>query len=337
MKKIVNHVGFVLDSSGSMDVYKNAVVKAFNESAEAVRSNALKEKQVTTVSMWTFGEFDSRDGVKEKFFNRPVTELDALTTYGYQPYGQTPLYDAVRTAISTLRHLDRPNADTSFLLLVKTDGAENASRTRIGELVSLMREVNATDRWTIAFLLPPGAKAQFCRQTGIPEGNVREWEGSDRGIREATVATTQGISSYYASRSAGHTATKSFYSDLSGVKPTQVKRALDDIADNVKIFTVAAEVDISEFVEKKTRKPYRKGSAFYQLTKPELIQETKELLVMEKGKSAVYGGEDARSVLGIPEGRVKIKPGNHANYDLFVQSTSSNRKLVRGTKLVVRA
>jgi hypothetical protein len=28
---------------------------------------------------------------------------------------------------------------------------------------------------------------------------------------------------------------------------------------------------------------------------------------------------------------VKVAPGNHANYNLFVLSTSTNRKLVRGT------
>jgi hypothetical protein len=57
---------------------------------------------------------------------------------------------------------------------------------------------------------------------------------------------------------------------------------------------------------------------------------------MEKGSKAIYGGNAARSLIGLPYGaEAKVEPGNHANYDIFVQSTSTNRKLVRGTKLLV--
>ena len=85
-----------------------------------------------------------------------------------------------------------------------------------------------------------------------------------------------------------------------------------------------------------SKKPYRKGAAFYELTKREEIQENKELLVMEIGKSAVYGGADAREVLGLPETRCKVTPGNHSQWKIFVQSGSFNRRLVRGTSVLYR-
>lgn len=56
---------------------------------------------------------------------------------------------------------------------------------------------------------------------------------------------------------------------------------------------------------------------------------------MEKGKTPVYSGEWVRETLGLPKfGEVKVEPGNHGNWDIYVQSASTNRKLVRGTKLV---
>jgi hypothetical protein len=59
---------------------------------------------------------------------------------------------------------------------------------------------------------------------------------------------------------------------------------------------------------------------------------------MVKGQKAVYMGEDARRMLGLPtSGVAKVRPGNHSSFDVFVQSTSLNRKLVRGTKLLVTA
>jgi len=99
---------------------------------------------------------------------------------------------------------------------------------------------------------------------------------------------------------------------------------------------VPRETEIREFVVEKLGQ-YRVGDAFYQLTKKEMVQTQKALLLMEKGKGAIYGGPEARDLIGLPTGvNAKVEPGNHANYDIFVQSTSTNRKLVRGTKLLVR-
>lgn len=86
-----------------------------------------------------------------------------------------------------------------------------------------------------------------------------------------------------------------------------------------------------------TSGPYVKGCAFYQLTKPELVQKHKDLMVKEKTGRVLYGGQEVRKVLGLPEFQDgKVTPGNHANYDVFVQSTANNRKLVRGTTVMVR-
>lgn len=252
-----NHVAIVLDSSGSMASYAHAVVTSFNSSVDAIRSAALKEKQTTSVSFWTFGELGK--GICRKFFHKPVDTLKPLAHHEYRPHGNTPLFDAVAETINELSEL--PDADdkkTSFLVLVKTDEAENGSvRYTASTLCNLMRKVNATDRWTIAFLVPPGAKRNFCAQFDFPEGNVREWEGTTRGVENASRATASGVGRYFATRSAGIGSTKSFYSDLSDVKPSTVRRSLDDIAGDVKVWNVPAEIGISEFVENRSKRPYR--------------------------------------------------------------------------------
>lgn len=80
-----------------------------------------------------------------------------------------------------------------------------------------------------------------------------------------------------------------------------------------------------------------KGAAFYQLTKAEKnVQSWKYILIRRKGSGEVYAGrEDVRRMLGLPVGvDVGVNPGNHGDYDIFVQSASVNRKLVRGTDVV---
>jgi hypothetical protein len=126
---------------------------------------------------------------------------------------------------------------------------------------------------------------------------------------------------------------------LSGVKVKDLKAALTDIQKECAVYDVLSECELGEFVARKTKVPYhpRDGKAFYQLTKKEKIQPTKEVLVMEKGKKAIYSGNEARTMVGLHHNALDhCTPGNHANYDIFIQSTSSNRLLVRGSKLIYR-
>jgi len=108
-------------------------------------------------------------------------------------------------------------------------------------------------------------------------------------------------------------------------------------ATTFKIFTVNQEEEIRPFVEGKTKKPYVQGSAYYLLTKREKIQEGKELLLQDRATTQVFGdSQRIRQQLGLPTaGDIRVNPGNHANWNLFVQSTSVNRKLVRGSKVLV--
>jgi len=46
--------------------------------------------------------------------------------------------------------------------------------------------------------------------------------------------------------------------------------------------------------------------------------------------------EDAASQMhpGFRRGTIKLAPGDHGNFEIFIQSTSNNRKLLAGTKCV---
>jgi hypothetical protein len=91
---------------------------------------------------------------------------------------------------------------------------------------------------------------------------------------------------------------------------------------------------IREFCEE-TFGEYRIGSAYYQLTKPEKLQETKKICIKHLKSGKTYTGSYARTVLGLPSyGEVKIAPKDHGQYEIFIQSTSVNRKLIGDTRLL---
>jgi hypothetical protein len=81
---------------------------------------------------------------------------------------------------------------------------------------------------------------------------------------------------------------------------------------------------------------YAIGHGYYQLTKTETIQPRKQIVIREKQTNKVYGGDAARDILGLPRGTaIRVKPNANPSYDVFVQSTSVNRKVLKGTDLIV--
>lgn len=334
MSDLKNYVSLVLDRSGSMSNIKNDVVDSFNAVVQRIRDRA--EDQDTRVSFYTFA-----DNVREEFFDRAPTSLPRLTGSDYRPNGQTSLLDAIGDAITALSaQRDAKNSNVSFLVIVLTDGYENNSdRFSQERLRALIADKQNTDRWTFVFQVPPGSTSRFVEAYGVPRGNVREWEATSSGTIETTSRTLSGIDSYYGARSMGMKSVQSFYvqPNLANLSPAKVKRTLTDISRQFDKLSVREPAVIKEFVEERTSRVYQTGSAYYQLTKSEKVQAGKQLLLQERGKSAVWGGHEARELIGLPVGvAAEVIPGNHANYDIFVQSTSVNRKLVPGTSLLVQ-
>jgi hypothetical protein len=331
------HVAILLDKSGSMGSFdKGAILAAFNERAEAVRDLAGQDGQEATVSLFLFDNI-----VRPVFVGQGVRFLKTLGPADYYPGGGTALMDTVNEAVETLDDLPRAaEDDTSFLLMVITDGEDVSSRMGATQFKKLIQACEDDGRWTVVFSMPKGYADRFSRDYGVPRGNCREWEQSTVGLQEDTYVTRGALAGYFQGRGQGMKKSTTFYvdTDLSKVTTRQVKRTLVDLSGRFRAFTVGAEADIQSFVVARTMKPYVVGSTYYQLTKPEKVQPNKNVVIMEKGKPAVYGGDEARDLIGLPTDGVshaKVTPGNHANYDIFVQSTSTNRKLVRGTKVLV--
>ena len=59
------------------------------------------------------------------------------------------------------------------------------------------------------------------------------------------------------------------------------------------------------------------------------------IVFQDKLNGKVYSGVNARAMLALPDQEVKVNPASHNAFDIFVQSTSTNRKLIKGTKLLV--
>lgn len=325
---------FVLDESGSMARIRGETIKALNEYLETIREST--KGQDVFIRVTTFGG-PYVGPTKELMPMTAIEKVKPVDPNSYNPSGGTPLFDAVGEATEHLSGLfDAGKENVAFLLITVTDGGENQSVKFTGKKIQTAIEKNQkTDRWTYAFLCPPGGARELTR-FGIHPGNVKEWEATTKGVTESSIATRSAMGTYFTGRSMGVTSTQTFYTDLSKVSKADLKE-LDDITSNVKLWEVKDEAIIREFVESKLKgSPMLKGSAFYQLMKTEKnVQDYKKIALVEKKTKKVLFGDKVRSFLGLPQyGDVKVEPGNHGDFDVFVQSTSTNRKLPRGSKVL---
>ena len=332
---IKQYIGISRDHSASMSTIASAAMKDYNLNIQSVKSASNDHNIDTIVSVVKCGIGPGRGRVEREIVNSNVARLEPLSSYPANG-NSTPLFDSILELIDLLSKVpDFDDPDVSFLVMAITDGQENVAIHKGTELGRRIRELQGTDKWTFAFRVPRGYTRELER-LGIPSGNILEWDQTQAGMAASTMATTQAFTQYYAQRKSGVRSTRGFYSDLSQVSTADLKATLQDISKEVSITSVSSDCEIMDAVHKNTTFSYRKGCAFYELTKHEkVVQDYKKICIQDKRSGKVYAGAAARNLMGLPHsGNISLSPGDHSEYKVFIQSTSTNRKLKVGTSLL---
>lgn len=324
-----NYIGFVNDHSGSMASLKKAAIKDYNAMISAVKDAANREMLDTVVStvgigLGGFKNIDRQVVISNPHVLKPVTSW--ITN------SNTPLYDGIGDIIELFLSLpDYNSPDVSFLVSITTDGEEYGSKKYTASSIkNLICEMQKTGRWTFVFRVPAGGRA-YVNNLGVPAENIQEWETTQDGMDKATKVTQQAMDSYFTARSAGAKSSTTFYADANKVDTS----ALTDISKETSLYVVPdvdMGIEIRPFILRH-RMEYLKGAAFYQLTKTESrVSHTKLIAIRERATGKVFSGKEARQMIGLPTDKnARLHPGDHGEYDLFIQSESVNRKLVAGT------
>ena len=199
----------ILDKSGSMSTIRNEIVDAFNQQVETIKANS--HDMETSVSLVTFNtEVD-----KPKIWNESELSLKEITLNDYYPKGMTALYDAIGMTIDKLTKVEDINDPlTSFLLIVLTDGEENASKNyNYRQIAEKIKKVQDTNKWTVTFIGANQDMNELSNQLNIPKGNVTSFDATSKGTQQAGFTVSMGLTSYYNSRRSGETMTHKFYED----------------------------------------------------------------------------------------------------------------------------
>jgi len=330
IQQYTNHIGFVVDRSGSMSHLSRRVVEVFDAQIQHLRRRSIELNQETRVSVYLF------DNVVEcVVFDMDVMRDISLAKL-YSVRGATALMDATGQSIEDMRKIPELYSDHAFLLYALTDGEENQSaRYTAARLNSTINKL--PDNWTVACLVPDVRGKHEAKKFGFPEGNIEIWSTTVIGLETAGKSMTNATDAFMTNRAKGIRGTKSLFKmDTSTIKLTDIQSKLEEMKKNdYTIYSVDQTSQIRTFVETKSGEIYVKGSAYYQLEKPETVQAGKNVAIRHKKTKKVYSGGNARKVLGLPDYEVRVAAEDHGDWDIFIQSTSVNRKLNVGTEVMV--
>lgn len=333
VNNIINHIVLVLDASSSMQPFANELIKVADKQIGYLARRSTELDQETRITVYAFSSRDyfGAPDIQCLIYDKDVLRMPSIAGL-YKASGATPLIDATLLALNDLALTPEIYGQHSFLMYVLTDGEENTSRSHPDELGRKI--AGLPDNWTIATFVPNQTGVFEAKRFGFPKENIAVWDStSAAGINEAGERIRQTTETFMQNRTKGIRGSRNLFS-LDTPSISKVDQTLNSLNyGQFRLLDVPCTGRIDEFVESNLGRPYKLGEAYYQLMKKETIQPQKEVAIMTKSK--VYVGKEARQLLGLPDYHVDVQPSNFPGYEIFVQSTSVNRKLIAGTKLLI--
>lgn len=325
----VNRIAFILDESSSMSHLKNDIIRVFDSQINHLAEMSKRLNQETRVSLYTFS-----DNVRNLIWEKDVLRLPSIKDH-YNPSGCTALIDATLKVILDYEKTPQIYGDYAQVLFCLSDGECNRNEHLADDL---KRKINSLpENWTVVFLAPNASGIVEAKRYGFPAQNIQVWSTNQKGLNEIGENIRKVTENFMVARSQGVRGTKSLFKlDASNLTTTAVKSKLQELSPkDYEVLPVRQEGPIREYVEKFTGKPFTIGSGYYQLTKKETIQASKNVCIRNKKNGKVFSGPNARQLLGLPNAEIKVAPEFSADFDIYVQSSSVNRKLIKGTDLII--
>lgn len=152
MKKQKTIYHMILDKSGSMGDCIPNTLEGYNEQILKIRDLEKKyPEQEICLGLTIFNH-----EVCHLSFHRPPAAARLLNNENYHPDGSTALLDAIGLVVRQLeRDVEAQLAeyDTTVVVVILTDGHENASRQfRLSDISQTIARLEETGKWTFSFI-----------------------------------------------------------------------------------------------------------------------------------------------------------------------------------------
>lgn len=144
-------VAIALDKSFSMMDRRAETIDAMNEYINVLKTDGQGEIIATMIQFDSYGFGTGPANLEETYVNKPIADVPKIGTHNYRPRGSTPLYDAIGHVISRVEEEDT-GKDDKVIVVIMTDGLENASRHHNKASIMELRDRKEADGWEFVYL-----------------------------------------------------------------------------------------------------------------------------------------------------------------------------------------
>lgn len=192
MKTGYTDITVILDRSGSMVSVKKDTIGGFNQFLE-------DQKKTPGEATITLVQFDHEYEVV--YLRRSIADAPNLTDETYTPRGNTALFDAIGRTVNTLGEtystMDETDRPEKVVLVIQTDGQENASREFTAAAVKEMIERQTKDyAWEVVYLGANQDAFAVGASLGIMRSHSMTYAGDSKGTADALLAVSANLCAY---------------------------------------------------------------------------------------------------------------------------------------------
>ncbi|MFA6292346.1 MAG: vWA domain-containing protein [Victivallales bacterium] len=192
------HISIILDRTGSMESIKDDTIGGFN--------TFLKEQQkLPGKATMTLVQFDSQDPYEVIHSFKAVKEIPDLNASTYVPRASTPLLDAIGRGINDLeKRLDdmkKKERPAKVVLVIITDGQENASCEFNKAQIEKMMKKKENDDWQFVFLSADLGSIGDATVYGFKADRVMSFDKNKKGSKHVWASVSMRLSEYRAGES----------------------------------------------------------------------------------------------------------------------------------------
>ena len=185
-KNTQTEIVVILDRSGSKNEIGKSTVDGFNTFLNE-QKNAEGEAFLTLI------QFDDRYEISYK--NTPIKEVNPLIlNETFVPRGSTALLDAIGKTIEELE------TERDVILVIITDGFENASRTYKKEAVMKIIETKENEGWNVLFLAANQDAISAGGSIGVKSQKSMSWGTDEISIGNTYSSLSFNIGNYRKSK-----------------------------------------------------------------------------------------------------------------------------------------
>jgi hypothetical protein len=189
-----------------MESCREATIAGFNQFVASQRKD--HDGETASLSLTQFDDRFEVNFVAELLENVP--DLDATS---YVPRGSTALHDAIGRTVHELENWCESHSwKDQVLVLIITDGQENASREYNLQTVRALIQRKETEGWNFAYMGANQDSYAVGGKMGVRADFTQNYDSSDKGQRENFALLAESTSQYRSSKQKG-VAAGSFFGD----------------------------------------------------------------------------------------------------------------------------